>query len=57
MRALDHYQGQGSSRRGRPQEYRGRLTIQDVKSEDQRDLAALVGAAQANFTYEEQRRR
>ncbi|KAI0746225.1 ribosomal protein L4 [Daedaleopsis nitida] len=34
------------------------LTIQDVKSEDQRELATLVSAAKANFTdkYEEQRR-
>ncbi|KAI6044011.1 ribosomal protein L4 [Pisolithus marmoratus] len=34
------------------------LTIQDVKSEDQRELATLINAAKANFTdkYEEQRR-
>ncbi|KAJ8487380.1 hypothetical protein ONZ51_g4215 [Trametes cubensis] len=34
------------------------LTIQDVRSEDQRELATLVSAAKANFTdkYEEQRR-
>ncbi|KIY44361.1 L30e-like protein [Fistulina hepatica ATCC 64428] len=34
------------------------IAIQDVKSEDQRDLANLIGAAKANFTdkYEEQRR-
>ncbi|KAI6129526.1 L30e-like protein [Pisolithus croceorrhizus] len=34
------------------------LTIQEVKSEDQRELATLVNAAKANFTdkYEEQRR-
>jgi len=34
------------------------LTLQDVKSEDQRELATLVSAAKANFTdkYEEQRR-
>ncbi|KAH9914771.1 ribosomal protein L4 [Epithele typhae] len=34
------------------------LTIQDVKSEDQRELATLISAAKANFTdkYEEQRR-
>ncbi|OBZ77274.1 60S ribosomal protein L8 [Grifola frondosa] len=34
------------------------LTLQDVKSEDQRELATLVSAAKANFSdkYEEQRR-
>ncbi|OJA09529.1 hypothetical protein AZE42_07000 [Rhizopogon vesiculosus] len=34
------------------------LTLQDVKSEDQRELATLVSAAKANFTdkYEEERR-
>ncbi|KAF8328089.1 L30e-like protein [Cantharellus anzutake] len=34
------------------------LAIQDVKSEDERELATLVAAAKANFTdkYEEQRR-
>ncbi|KIJ04660.1 hypothetical protein PAXINDRAFT_159302, partial [Paxillus involutus ATCC 200175] len=34
------------------------VTLQDVKSEDQRELATLVSAAKANFTdkYEEQRR-
>ncbi|KAJ7503119.1 L30e-like protein [Mycena galericulata] len=34
------------------------LALQDVKSEDQRELATLVSAAKANFTdkYEEQRR-
>nr|VWP00075.1 Amidohydrolase family protein [Ganoderma boninense] len=34
------------------------LTLQDVKSEDQRELATLISAAKANFTdkYEEQRR-
>ncbi|KAI9060412.1 L30e-like protein [Trametes sanguinea] len=34
------------------------LTIQDVRSEDQRELATLVSAAKANFTdkYEEHRR-
>ncbi|KAG1730640.1 50S ribosomal protein L30e-like protein [Suillus occidentalis] len=34
------------------------LTLQDVNSEDQRELATLVSAAKANFTdkYEEQRR-
>ncbi|RPD60700.1 L30e-like protein [Lentinus tigrinus ALCF2SS1-6] len=34
------------------------LCVQDVKSEDQRELATLVSAAKANFTdkYEEQRR-
>ncbi|KAG1790204.1 50S ribosomal protein L30e-like protein [Suillus plorans] len=34
------------------------LTLQDVKSEDQRELATLVSAAKANFTdkYEDQRR-
>ncbi|RPD79628.1 L30e-like protein [Lentinus tigrinus ALCF2SS1-7] len=34
------------------------LCLQDVKSEDQRELATLVSAAKANFTdkYEEQRR-
>ena len=34
------------------------LTLQDVKSEDQRELATLVSAAKANFTdkYDEQRR-
>jgi len=34
------------------------LTVQDVKSEDQRELSTLVSAAKANFSdkYEEQRR-
>ncbi|TFK85469.1 L30e-like protein [Polyporus arcularius HHB13444] len=34
------------------------LCVQDVKSEDQRELATLISAAKANFTdkYEEQRR-
>jgi len=34
------------------------VALQDVKSEDQRDLATLISAAKANFTdkYEEQRR-
>jgi len=34
------------------------VTLQDVKSEDQRELATLVSAAKANFSdkYEEQRR-
>lgn len=34
------------------------LTLQEVKSEDQRELATLISAAKANFTdkYEEQRR-
>ncbi|EJF61669.1 60S ribosomal protein L7A, partial [Dichomitus squalens LYAD-421 SS1] len=34
------------------------LVLQDVKSEDQRELATLVSAAKANFTdkYDEQRR-
>ncbi|KAJ3554325.1 hypothetical protein NM688_g3165 [Phlebia brevispora] len=34
------------------------LTLQDVRSEDQRELATLVSAAKANFTdkYDEQRR-
>lgn len=34
------------------------LTLQDVKSEDQRELATLVSAAKANFSdkYDEQRR-
>ncbi|EIN05397.1 ribosomal protein L4 [Punctularia strigosozonata HHB-11173 SS5] len=34
------------------------LTLQDVKSEDQKELSTLVSAAKANFTdkYEEQRR-
>jgi large subunit ribosomal protein L7Ae len=34
------------------------LTLQDVKSEDQRELATLVSASKANFSdkYEEQRR-
>jgi len=34
------------------------LTIQDVKSEDQRELTTLISAAKANFSdkYEEQRR-
>ncbi|KAF9042297.1 60S ribosomal protein L8 [Panaeolus papilionaceus] len=34
------------------------LAVQDVKSEDQRDLATIISAAKANFTdkYEEQRR-
>jgi large subunit ribosomal protein L7Ae len=34
------------------------LTIQDVKSEDQRELSTIISAAKANFTdkYEEQRR-
>lgn len=34
------------------------LTLQDVKSEDQKDLSTIISAAKANFTdkYEEQRR-